>query len=372
MPTVAVFFGGVSSESEISVITGMFAVNLLRGTQYAVVPVYLPPEGGMVTGNFRGVEDFSSRPALKCTPVAPEGRKLVRADRRRKPVAVIDVALNCCHGGMGEDGTLAALLAWHGVPSASPAAAPCAAFMDKTTAKIFAAGLGIPVAPSVTIMETAWKTRAEDVLAQAEENPGYPVVVKPARLGSSIGLTVAHGEEELKGALALAFTLDRLALVERYHPGRRDVNCAACRLGGEVNVSPCEEVFSGGEVLSFEEKYERGRGSDFPARLPPAVAEHIRVLTRTLYEAFGMRGAVRADFFVIGEEVFFNELNIVPGSLASRFFADSLAGVRAFFTALLDEAIAASVPEKPVLHTGILSQNIFSGAKGCKRRGNLL
>ena len=139
-----------------------------------------------------------------------------------------------------------------------------------------------------------------------------------------------------------------------------------------MNVSPCEEVFSGGEVLSFEEKYERGRGSDFPARLPPAAAERIRALTRTLYEAFGMRGAVRADFFVIGEEVFFNELNIVPGSLASRFFADSLAGVRAFFTALLDEAIAASVPEKPVLHTGILSQNIFSGAKGCKRRGNLL
>ena len=363
--TAAVFFGGRSNEAEISVITGMYAVNLLRGGKYRILPVFLREEGGMLTGKWRHVSDFAQPPAG--TPVALTEGGLM-AGRRRIPV---DAALNCCHGGMGEDGTLAALLAWHRIPSASPAMAESAVFMDKWLTKLTAQGLGVPVLPAFPVTEEAFSAAPEGVCVQASAF-GYPVIVKPARLGSSIGLTVAHGEEELQGALALAFTLDRLALVERYHPGRRDVNCAACRLGGEVNVSPCEEVFSGGEVLSFEEKYERGRGSDFPARLPPAAAERIRALTRTLYEAFGMRGAVRADFFVIGEEVFFNELNIVPGSLASRFFADSLAGVRAFFTALLDEAIAASVPEKPVLHTGILSQNIFSGAKGCKRRGNLL
>lgn len=372
MPTVAVFFGGVSSESEISVITGMFAVNLLRGTQYAVVPVYLPPEGGMVTGNFRSVEDFSSRSALKCTPVAPEGRTLVRTDRRRKPVAVIDVALNCCHGGMGEDGTLAALLAWHGVPSASPAAAPCAAFMDKTTAKIFAAGLGIPVAPSVTIMETAWKTRAEDVLAQAEENPGYPVVVKPARLGSSIGVQVARDGAALSAALSSAFALDGKALVERYFPEKRDINCAAYRRCGKIVLSPCEEVFSGGDVLSFREKYEAGRGSRFPAELPAELSERIQSYTRMLYEAFEMRGVVRADFLVAGGDVYFNELNMVPGSLAGYLFGASLAEVRRFYLALLEEALAQPAVPRKIIHTGILDGALFSGAKSCKRRGNFV
>ena len=371
MPTVAVFFGGVSSESEISVITGMFAVNLLRGTQYAVVPVYLPPEGGMVTGNFRGVEDFSSRSALKCTPVAPEGRTLVRADRRRKPVAVIDVALNCCHGGMGEDGTLAALLAWHGVPSASPAAAPCAAFMDKTTAKIFAAGLGIPVAPSVTIMETAWKTRAEDVLVQAEEL-GYPVVVKPARLGSSIGVQVARDGAALSAALSSAFALDGKALVERYFPEKRDINCAAYRRCGKTVLSPCEEVFSGGDVLSFREKYEAGRGSRFPAELPAGLSERIQSYTRMLYEAFEMRGVVRADFLVAGGDVYFNELNMVPGSLAGYLFGDSLASVGRFYKALVEEALSAPPAQKRKIGTGILDGAQFCGAKSCKRRGNFV
>ena len=122
----AVFFGGNSSESEISVITGMYAVNLLRGTRYRVFPVYLPPSGGFLLGEWKGVEEFAG--AVKGTPVTLSGGALVRVGRK-KPCIRIDVALNCCHGGMGEDGTLAALLAWNGVPSASPAAPSCATLL---------------------------------------------------------------------------------------------------------------------------------------------------------------------------------------------------------------------------------------------------
>lgn len=371
MPTVAVFFGGASNESEISVITGMLAVNLLRGTQYRVIPVYLPPAGGMATGKFKGVEDFSSSAHTKFIPVALEGRSIVRAEKRRKELARADVTLNCCHGGMGEDGTLAALLRWNGIPSASPAAAPCGAFMDKAVAKLFAAGLNIPVAPSFTVAESAWKGAETDVLAQAAAL-GYPLVVKPARLGSSIGVAVAREEETLKTALDGAFSLDDKAVVERYFERKRDINCAAYRRRGEIVLSPCEEVFSGGDVLSFREKYEAGKGSKLPADLPEETAERIRGYTRALYGAFDMNGAVRADFIVSDGEAYFNELNMVPGSLAGYLFGGSLAEVRRFYLSLLEEALSRPVSEKRVIRTGILDGPLFCGSKSCKRRGNFV
>ena len=371
MPTVAVFFGGKSNESEISVITGMLAVNLLRGSAYRVVPVYLPPEGGMAAGEFRGVEDFAGG-HVRAEPVALAGRTLVRTrGRGKKRLCTIDVALNCCHGGMGEDGTLAALLAWHGVPSASPAAAPCAVFMDKTLSKTFAAGLGIPTAPAFSVREAEWRSRRAEVFGRAC-SLGYPIVVKPARLGSSIGIRVARSEGEFKAALDFAFGLDGAALAERYFEHKRDINCAAFRRGGSVVLSPCEEVFSGGDVLSFREKYEQGRGSQCPAALEGDLAERIHAYTRMLYEAFEMRGVVRADFLVADGAVYFNELNMVPGSLAGYLFGGSLTEVKNFYLALLDEALRCPPVQKRILHTGILEGGVFSGGKSCKRRGNFV
>ena len=343
MPTVGVFFGGRSSESEVSVITGLLACNLLRSGRDRVVPVYLPPEGGMVTGRLRAVEDVLARKKLVRVRLA--GKTLVREGSGRA-AARLDAALNCCHGGMGEDGTLAALFAWNGLPSASPALAESAVFMDKWLTKIAARGLSLPVAPAAV---------------------GYPLVVKPVRLGSSIGVSVVRAKEELSAALALAFSLDRAALLERYFPQKRDVNCAAAYLDGEVRLSPPEEVFSAGDVLSYREKYEEGRGGKCPADLPAEIAERIREMTRTLYTAFGMRGVVRADFLVVGDEVYFNELNMVPGSLAGYLFGGSLIEVRGFLEALVAEALRP-VREKRIVTTGILSRGVFSGGKSCKRR----
>ena len=364
---VAVFFGGNSNEAEISVITGMYAVNLLRGTRFVPLPVYLPPEGGMLLGTWKRVGDLAGE--VRGTPVRL-GRGGLYSCRSGRRLRKADVALNCCHGGMGEDGTLAALLAWNGIPSASPSAAESGIFMDKRFSKLAARGLNIPVAPAFAVTEAEHAADPAEAARRAAAF-GYPVVVKPARLGSSIGLTVAHGEAELFSALELAFSLDGAVLVERYFANRRDINCAACRIGGEVRVSLCEEVFSEGELLSYAEKYRAGKGARLPAQLPAPLAERIRADTRRLYEAFGMRGVVRADFLVAGEEVYFNELNTVPGSLAGYLFADSLAGIRRFFCALLDEGMRP-VPSKQVIRTGILREKIFTGAKGCKRRGNLL
>ena len=327
MPTVGVFFGGRSSESEVSVITGLLACNLLRSGRDRVVPVYLPPEGGMVTGRLRAVEDVLARKKLVRVRLA--GKTLVREGSGRA-AARLDAALNCCHGGMGEDGTLAALFAWNGLPSASPALAESAVFMDKWLTKIAARGLSLPVAPAALVREGG------DGGAAAEE-VGYPLVVKPVRLGSSIGVSVVRAKEELSAALALAFSLDRAALLERYFPQKRDVNCAAAYLDGEVRLLVTED-------------------------------KEGREISRQLVHDFnGTSGVVRADFLVVGDEVYFNELNMVPGSLAGYLFGGSLIEVRGFLEALVAEALRP-VREKRIVTTGILTRGVFSGGKSCKRR----
>ncbi len=370
--TVAVFFGGNSNEHEISVITGMLAVNLLRAAKYNVIPVYLPRAGGMASSKkMRSVADFRT-PCPQFPAVRLTGGGLIPERGRKKPVH-IDVALNCCHGGMGEDGTLAALLAWHNIPSASPDVPVSAVFMNKRLSKLAARGMGLPVLPSFAVREEEWQAEKGKTLSKAEAL-GYPVVVKPCRLGSSVGVTVAKSPEELESALALAFRLDDDALIETYLAGKRDVNCAACRRGEGYVLSPLEEVFSERDILTFGEKYEgeEKRASQIPADLPAPVAETIRNIMQTLCENFAFRGVVRGDFLVAGEEVYFNELNTVPGSLACYLYGRTLTESRNFLVSLVEEAAAAPREPKEVLISGILNENIFARGKGCKRRQNLL
>ena len=363
MKQIAVFFGGNSSEHEISVITGMLAVNLLK-TRCRVIPVYLPREGGMSVSEAVTVEEYRVPTGKKFTPVRLEGRTLVHAVRRKK-LYRIDGALNCCHGGAGEDGTLPALLSWHGIASASPDMAASAIFMNKEFSQIAARGLGIAVVPSFAVTEEGWKQAPDETLREAE-TLGYPVIVKPSCLGSSIGVKVARGEEELKEALSLAFRLDRGALVERYLEGKRDINCAAARIGGKILLSPCEEVFSSAEILNFADKYEgEAACAQLPARLPDALAEEIASATRLLYERFHLRGVVRADFLIADGRAYFNELNTVPGSLACYLFGKSLSEARDFLFSLVEEA--RPPVRKHVVQTGILQKDVFR-SKGCKRR----
>ncbi len=359
--TVAVFFGGRSNEHEISVITGMYAVNLLRGAEYRVLPVYLPREGGMAFADVKGVKDFAIPKTFP--PVYLSGSALYSVKKRKK-LYEIDCALNCCHGGAGEDGTLSALLEWNGIVSASPAANVSAVFMDKSLGKIAARGLGIPVANAVCVKS------GEDAEERMRENGlCFPVIVKPVTLGSSIGIRVAENGEELREALTLAFRLDSAALVEEYFRDKRDINCAVFRKNGVAQISECEEVFTPHEILSFEDKYKSApaKKSELPADLPADVTEKIRTYTKLIYETFGVRGVVRADFLLSGEQVYFNELNTVPGSLASYLFGETLTSARAFLAGLVEEALASRKEKKQIIVTGILNDGVFSGRKGRKR-----
>ena len=356
---VAVFFGGKSNEHDISIITGIYAVNLLRGAGYTVYPVYLPREGGMCFADADCVKDITEQTKKFVPCYLFEGG--LWGVKKRKRLFSVDIALNCCHGGAGEDGTLSALLKWNGVVSASPDIAVSSIFMDKSIGKIAARGLGIPVARAVCVKE------GERVPV---EELGYPVIIKPVTLGSSIGIKIAHDDNELTAALEYAFRLDSAVLVEEYFAGKRDINCAAYRKGGEVVTSPLEEVFSNEDILSFHEKYEKAaKESQIPAELSEETTREIKSYTEKIYESFSCRGVVRADFLVVDGKAYFNELNTVPGSLSCYLFGQSLSDARDFLSALVEEAVTYQKDEKEIIKTSVLASPVFSGGKGSKRRG---
>lgn len=356
---VAVFFGGKSNEHDISIITGIYAVNLLRGAGYSVYPVYLPRQGGMCSVSADCVKDITE-PKKKFIPVYISDGGIWSVKKKKKLFSV-DAALNCCHGGAGENGTLSALMDWNQIPFASPGIAVSSVFMDKRLGKIAARGLGIPVARSVYLREGE--------SASLEKAGGYPVIVKPVTLGSSIGIKVAHDEEEFAAALDYAFRLDRTVLVEEYFARKRDINCAAFRKGKEIVTSSLEEVFSNEAILSFHEKYEEAaKKSKIPADLPEETAEEIKRYTEKIYEAFDCRGVVRADFLIADGKVYFNELNTVPGSLSCYLFGESLSEARDFLSLLIEEALGNQTEEKEIIQTSVLDSAVFAGGKGSKRR----
>ena len=362
MRRVAVFFGGKSCENEISVLTGVFVLNVLDRTKFIPVPIYIHTDGGAYTSpNMTDIQVFKEKKFSSFTRVFFDGGVLYAFGKRNKIKRLwkIDCALNCCHGGLGEGGGVSALSAWNEIPLASPDLTASGVFLDKCTTKTVLGALGVPFVDYLRVNERDYQKRGAFLLKSVASRLKYPVVVKPAHLGSSIGITVAKNEGELRSALESVFTLDYRAIVEKYLVDKKDVNCAAYCRNGEIIVSEPEEAFGAG-VYSFEEKYiKRGdlktRGGGRYA-LNGDLRDKIRSYTRTVYKRMNLRGVVRMDFLVAGNKAYLCEVNTVPGSLAYYLFCERVSDARAFFTDLLEEAIAtAKAEEKEILSTGILS-----------------
>lgn len=361
MRKVALFFGGNSCENEISVLTGVFVLNVLDNTKYEVIPVYVHTDGGMYTAkNMRDLSVFRERKYAQFERVFFDGGSLYAlngAKKKIKSLGKIDVALNACHGGWGEGGGVSALMEINGIPLASPGMMPSAVFMDKCITKKMLRALNVPIVDYLCIQETDYLKRGAFMLKSVETRLGYPVVVKPAKLGSSIGISVARDENQLKTAITTAFQLDTQVLIEQYLEEKKDVNCAVCSLHGEVCVAEPEEAFGAG-VYTFEEKYVRREKEGKNAGrcgLKAELIHKIKAYAKSVYKRTNMFGVVRMDFLVSGQEVYLCEVNTVPGSLAYYFFCERVSDARIFFADVLEEAIQKHKTEqKKVLSTGIL------------------
>lgn len=374
MRNVAVVFGGRSCESEISVLTGVFVLNVLDRARYNPFPIYIHTDGCFYTSpKMMKVECFREKSIAQFQRIFLDGHTVYALNVKKgkiKPLINLDVALNCCHGGLGEGGGVSALMDWCGIPLASPDLAPSAVFMDKYLTKLVMRGLDVPTVDYIRVNEGDYRRRGTFLLKRIEGRLKYPVIVKPAHLGSSIGITVANSGEDIKQALEVAFQLDKTIIIEKYLKNKYDVNCAAYSIGEDIVVSEPETAFGKG-VYSFEEKYlkrtsdgVRGKNENSAilqnaggrVALKEEIRDKIRSYTRTVYKRMNLRGAVRMDYLVSDGKVYLCEVNTVPGSLAYYLFCERMVDARAFLGDLLEEALRAKEGnDKKIITTGILN-----------------
>jgi D-alanine-D-alanine ligase len=331
---VALIAGGRSSEHEISLASARSVLEALDPERYDVTTVAIERSGRWTLGS--GEEHAALEEESVVSTQSPVASLPVVADS--KPAAAlgaVDVALPILHGPFGEDGTVQGLLELAGVPYVGAGVAASALCMDKDLFKAVLRDRGIPVARNVTLR-----------LGDDVTNPfGYPVFVKPARLGSSVGISKAHDEAELAEAVALARRHDEKVLVEEFVAGT-EVECGVL---GNVKPPPIASVV--GEIVPHAEwydyaaKYDDG-GSDIivPARIEDDVARRVQELAVDAFVATECEGMARVDFFIREDgEVVVNEINTIPGFTATSVYARLFAASGIPYGELLDRLIALAL-----------------------------
>lgn len=363
---IAVFFGGNSYEREISVITGVFAANLLR-ERYNVIPVYISEDNSLYTAeNMTELKTFKFIHLEKFRKLALLKGGLYFSDKKIKKYSDISCIVNCCHGGFGEGGGLYSLADFYGIPITSSPSAASEIFMDKYLTKLALEDKGVPVLNYVKTDEREYIGNPGEVKKNIEKL-GYPVVVKPAKLGSSIGINSAGSEEDIDDALKGSFAYDKRVIVEKFLTEKTDVNCAAYFADGKIITSEAKAAYSGEGIFSFEEKYASPSSDGEP--IDGELNEKIKDITYTLYSEFSLSGVVRADFLLSEGNVYFNEFNLVPGSLAFGMFTKKLSEQKNILSDIIEEAISKGGGEKKVqVMTGILNNKEITCSSGCKIR----
>ena len=344
--SVCILFGGISPEHEVSLRSAESVLNNLDPDKYDIYPVGITKKGEWI---YYGGKDYSllptgqwyqwgeNRPAA-LSPVRGQGLLIFEegsAVRRR-----IDVAFPVLHGENGEDGSVQGLLQLAGIPCVGPGVASSATCMDKTLTKLVCDNAGIPQAAWELVTAESLDGSADRVLDRIEERFSYPVFVKPAGTGSSVGVAKAKDRTSLEKALRNAAKFDRKVLVEEFIWGR-EVEVAVMGNGSPV-ASVCGEIEAGAEFYDYEAKYISDCSTlHIPARIDEATGEKVRELAVASYKALGCRGLSRVDFFVTfeGNDIVFNEINTLPGFTSISMYPKLFAASGIPYSQLLDRLL---------------------------------
>lgn len=390
---VAVFFGGRSVEHEISVISALQAIHAFNVERYNIVPIYISKQGRWYTGNdlldIRNYKDMKGLTS-KCTEVfmRPEygDYNLYKAEtsmfsKRNTVVADLHVVIPVLHGTNGEDGIFEGLLETIGIPFAGCNTLSSANGMDKITMKMILKECDIPVVDYVWFTDRQWFNEREQLIAKIEEKIGYPVIVKPANLGSSVGIGKASNREELIEKVNHAEKFSQRIIVEDMIEQLQEINCSVLGDADEHESSVCEEPIKTGDFLSYEDKYMGGSKSAkgmqasekrIPADLPVEISEKIRHMAGETFRVLSCHGVSRIDVMIDRKDnsIYVNEINTIPGSLS--FYLWEATGIS--FEKLMDRLVELAFKRKRLTDqkTFTYDQNIFSlgggvkGAKGAK------
>lgn len=391
---VAVFFGGRSVEHEISVISALQAIHAFDADKYNVIPVYISKQGRWYTGpellevrNYRDMKKLTSRATEVYMRPEFGDYNLYRAEgnmwgKKAPVIARLDVAVPVLHGTNGEDGIFEGVLDTIGLPYAGCNVLASANGMDKITMKMILRSCGVPVVDYVWFTDGQWRRDRQALIEQVERELGYPVIVKPANLGSSVGIGKAADRQELEKAVDNAECFSSRLIVEHMVGRLKEINCSVLGDADDCRPSVCEEPVKTGDFLSYEDKYMGGgKGGSkqgmqaserrVPADLPDEVTKRIQHLACETFRCLGCHGVSRVDVMIDETDglIYVNEINTIPGSLS--FYLWEATGLS--FPALMDELVrlAFDRKRKEELKTFSFDNNIFAmggavGAKGSK------
>lgn len=347
---VCILFGGISPEHEVSLRSAESVLSNMDKEKYRVIPVGITKEGKWI---LFGGEDYSLLPdgswashpdncEAFLSPVRGQG--LVCLKDGTYTCQRVDVVFPVLHGENGEDGAMQGLLQMSGIPYVGSHVAESAVAMDKTLTKLVADNAGVPQAAWLLVNSRDLSAKMDKIVERVEGRFSYPVFVKPAGTGSSVGVSKAANREKLMEALHFAGKYDSKILVEEFIHGR-EVEVAV--MGNENPVaSVCGEIDSGVEFYDYDAKYVTDTSVAYiPARISEEVAELVREQAVKVYKAIGAKGLSRVDFFVTyeGERVVFNEINTLPGFTSISMYPKLFCASGIEYPDLIDRLIQLAV-----------------------------
>jgi D-alanine-D-alanine ligase len=342
---VGVIFGGRSGEHEVSLVSAASVIDALDRERYEVVPIGISREGRWLSSS-RALQLLRERTGLdaetECVLVPEPNRQgLLVVSGAGGPVAPLDVVFPLVHGTFGEDGTLQGLLELADIPYVGAGVLGSAVGMDKIVQKQLFAQAGLRIAKYTWALTSRCASKPRSVAAEVEGVLRYPVFVKPANTGSSVGITKAHDRKELLAAMTVAAAYDRKVVFEQGVRNAREIECSVLGNDDPV-VSVPGEVLPSNEFYDYDAKYVDGKTQVLiPAPLPRRTAAGIQRMALAAYRAIDCAGMARADFFVVRSSgtVYINELNTIPGFTSISMYAKLWQASGLSYSALLDRLI---------------------------------
>ncbi len=389
---IVVAFGGRSPEHEVSVLTAMQAIAALKDTGYNIVPLYISKAGRWFTGNhLLNLENYQNlgqlqEHAIPCSfghddlgnPVLLETEKSGFFSSPEKHV--IYALIPAFHGSEGENGAFQGICETYNIAYAGSGVFASSVAMDKFKTKILCRAYDIPVVDEVCFYEKTWNENQEDILKQIAAF-SYPVMIKPATLGSSIGVKKASNEDEVIEAVEMAFRYDECVLVEQSVEPLTEINCSVLGNGDQKRTSVCERPVGKENILSFADKYQNEDGGEkgmasadrvIPADIPDEQRDKIQELSLYIFSLFEAAGVARLDFLINKEtgNIYFNELNTIPGSFSFYLWEEDGMNMKELMLEMIEIALKEHGKKAGRIRsydTNLLSEKATRGIKGLKQ-----
>jgi D-alanine-D-alanine ligase len=342
---VGVIFGGRSGEHEVSLASATSVMHALNREKYEVIPIGITPGGKWISSG-RAMAMLKDRHVSpdepeRCLLPEPNRRALVGITGNDEPGNAIDVVFPLVHGTYGEDGTLQGLLELSGIPYVGGGVLASAVGMDKIVQKQLFRSAGLPIVRYLPFLSSDCRSGDRKTVARIEKTFRYPVFVKPANTGSSVGIAKAHGRKELEAGLRDASRYDRKIIVEEGITGVREIECSV--LGNDDPIASVPgEIIPSNEFYDYDAKYVDGKSQAvIPARLPAAVKKKVRELAVRAFRTIDCAGMARVDFFVTQRSgrVYLNEVNTIPGFTSISMYPKLWEASGISYAELLDRLI---------------------------------